>query len=354
MNVLKKTESRIDMGYNITHGFRWALYGRRRLFCLFPSLLIVLLSQNAFSQIAETEPNDNWGDPGIITIINDTAVGNFGVERDTDLWYIPAASKGLLEVHYDSAPLAHSIYLYSGTGDYGTSVAWVATGVHGGADISEMLSSSLYYSLSVGTGTALGAYSFTVTFTELPVELVSFDALVDGNDVMLFWETASEKSNIGFEVQSRGPTLNAFLPVTFIEGQGDSRQSAHYSCRIKALDSGSHQFRLKQIDADGTFTYSPTLDVEINLPGTHRLTNAYPNPFNSQATFSLTVAQEQQVHVELFDALGRKVRTLYNGTLTPNISKPIRIDAAHLPTGLYSYLVTGEYFRESKRLVLSK
>jgi hypothetical protein len=87
---------------------------------------------------------------------------------------------------------------------------------------------------------------------------------------------------------------------------------------------------------------------------THFLSDAYPNPFNPQAQFSLVVPREQSVRVEVFDAFGRSVSVLHDGTVAADTPSRFVISVDDLPSGTYLYRVTGETFSESKTVVLAK
>lgn len=187
----------------------------------------------------------------------------------------------------------------------------------------------------------------------LPVELTTFDALAAGHDVLLNWETASEVNNAGFEVEHRyfdGP----FEHINFVEGYGTTNQPKTYTFRAEQLEAGRHYFRLKQVDYDGTFEYSPEIEVSVELPGTFELSNVYPNPFNPQAQFSLIVARAQQARVEVYDAQGRRVALLHNGTVEANELYRFTFDAHTLPSGLYLVRVLGETFMDTRSAVLMK
>ncbi len=186
----------------------------------------------------------------------------------------------------------------------------------------------------------------------VPVELVSFDAVVDGQDVTLNWATSSETNNAGFEVQvQNGATWNA---LGFVEGNGTTTEAQTYSFGIDNMGVGTHVFRLKQIDYDGAFNYHGDVEVSIETPGTHVLTSAYPNPFNPQAQFTLAVAQEQVVAVELYNTLGQRVAVLFNGTVEANQAQQLTIDGAGLASGMYVVRVNGERFADAFTVTLLK
>ncbi|MEM6338075.1 MAG: hypothetical protein AAF752_15995, partial [Bacteroidota bacterium] len=157
--------------------------------------------------------------------------------------------------------------------------------------------------------------------TPLPVELVSFEAIAGPDAIELSWSTATETNNAGFTVEraldvaGEPVARSEWREVAFVRGAGTTTEPRHYRHTVAHLAPGRHQFRLRQVDFDGAFDYSPIVEAMISVPGTHALSEAYPNPFNPQARFELTVATEQAVTVTLHDALGRTVRTLYTGVV---------------------------------------
>jgi subtilisin-like proprotein convertase family protein len=127
----------------------------------------------------------------------------------------------------------------------------------------------------------------------VPVELTRFDATTSGRAVNLVWETASETNNAGFEVQlQQGET---WTTLGFVEGHGTTTEANTYAYTAENLLPGSHSFRLRQVDFDGQSEIHGPVEAEVETPGTHLLTSAYPNPFNPQSQFALSVAQAQHV-----------------------------------------------------------
>ena len=190
--------------------------------------------------------------------------------------------------------------------------------------------------------------------TPLPVELSSFTALEDGGDVLLQWETASELNNAGFFVEHRTPNQPDFDEVDYVEGQGTTDVSQSYTYRLPVSTPGMHQFRLKQVDFDGTFEYSPVAHLTVEVGGKYQLTSAYPNPFNPQSTFSLVVQKNQHVRVVLHDILGRQVAILHDALLAGQMTHTFVIDGTGLPSGTYVYSVQGESFNASSTVLLVK
>jgi len=196
--------------------------------------------------------------------------------------------------------------------------------------------------------------SFVTVFgpSALPVELTSFTARADGRDVHLAWETSSETNNAGFEVQIKSD--EPWTPTGFVEGHGTTTQAQSYTFEVVNLNVGTHTFRLKQIDFDGTFEYSPEVEATVELVGTHQLSAAYPNPFNPQSQFRLAVARDQHVTATLYNALGRRVAVLFNGQIEAQTTQVVAIDREALPSGSYFVRVSGETFVDALQITLAK
>ena len=194
----------------------------------------------------------------------------------------------------------------------------------------------------------------------LPVELTAFTAVADGATVLLRWETASEVNNAGFEIQHRRavePLPATFLPwetLAFVEGSGTTAVPQSYRYRVEDLLPGRHRLRLKQLDFDGAFEYSPEVELAIALPEACLFTAAYPNPFNPQTQLSLMVKRAQHVTVSVYDLLGRQVAVLFAGEMASEQARALVFEADGLPSGTYVIQAVGETFTDSQQVVLAK
>lgn len=113
----------------------------------------------------------------------------------------------------------------------------------------------------------------------LPVELMSFTADFVNNAVQLNWQTATETNNYGFEIERRSDKQE-WKNIGFVEGHGNSISPKAYSFTdISTSGLSKFQYRLKQIDTDGSFKYSDIVEVEIVL-NQYQLSQNYPNPFS--------------------------------------------------------------------------
>ena len=88
--------------------------------------------------------------------------------------------------------------------------------------------------------------------------------------------------------------------------------------------------------------------------GAYQLTATYPNPFNPETTFSLSVVRTQHVEVAVYNLLGQRVASLHEGVLEAGRTKELRFNADQLPSGLYVVRVQGEDFAASQTVTLMK
>lgn len=193
---------------------------------------------------------------------------------------------------------------------------------------------------------------FSIQANELPVELVSFEAMVDESDVQLSWSTASETNNAGFEVQQA--TDAGFVAIGFVSGAGTSVVGHDYQFAAGELSPGGYRFRLKQIDFDGAFEYSRETEIVVAQIETYALSKVYPNPFNPQTQFTLSLAVPQHVQLEVYDMMGRRVALLHRGILAANQAHQFTFEGHNLSGGQYIIRAIGETFEASQPALLLK
>lgn len=170
----------------------------------------------------------------------------------------------------------------------------------------------------------------------LPVELTTFTVAADRSSGVLRWETVSETENAGFEVQHRLLGHDQWTRRGFVEGAGTTTEVQSYRFETDALRAGTHLFRLKQVDLDGSAHYSAPRSVDIRPETALRVSGPNPLPAGRPITVTVQAEGTQRMDVVLFDALGRRVRTMISRT--GPVREPIR---ARMPT---TSLASGIYF----------
>jgi hypothetical protein len=144
----------------------------------------------------------------------------------------------------------------------------------------------------------------------LPVELTKFSSINNVNSLTLFWSTNTEFNNHYFSIEKSVKDFT-FYEMGRIMGNGTSLTSNHYSFTDHSPQPGTNYYRLKQVDFNGTYTYSKVISVEFRP---ERKISIYPNPLQgTELTLQLNVADfdTDEVTLELFDQVGRLVRRLF-------------------------------------------
>ena len=184
--------------------------------------------------------------------------------------------------------------------------------------------------------------------TPLPVELVSFAAAKKNAEVLLTWETASEKNNTGFEVQAStdGKNYEALAFVASQNGNATSAQRYAYTHKTGNRE-GLMYYRLKQVDMDGTFEYYNAKVVDLGRFAT--TVNAFPNPFQNQFELNLTATAAETAQITVTDMAGKTVyqtaQKLQKGTNT------LKVTLENQPAGLYLLKATTGNQTYTNRLV---
>lgn len=193
----------------------------------------------------------------------------------------------------------------------------------------------------------------------LPVELISIGVNAKGNTIELGWKTASEVNNYGFEVErksmsSEQQTMNTWGKIAFVEGHGTTNAPQNYSFTDAAARIGKYSYRLKQIDRDGTFIYSRSVEAQIGVaPSSFVLSQNYPNPFNPSTTIEYSLAASGRVSLRVYDVLGREVKTLVNERQESG-TYSVRLDGSTLPSGIYYYSLNAGAPIATKKMLLLK
>ena len=185
----------------------------------------------------------------------------------------------------------------------------------------------------------------------VPVELISFSAKLNADEIILEWQTATETNNSGFEIERA--KYDEWERIGFVPGYGTTTEPITYSFVDDNIGSGVIRYRLKQIDYDGTFKYSNTVEVEIISPLYYQLYQNYPNPFNPTTIISYQIPVSSNVTIKIYDILGNEVSILVNEYKTAGTYN-VEFDAIDLPTGIYLYKLNAGDFAEMRKMILMK
>ncbi len=187
----------------------------------------------------------------------------------------------------------------------------------------------------------------------LPIELSYFKASSDDAAIQLSWETQSEKSNLGFEIQ-RSLNGQDFENIAWVAGAGDSFSKLQYQYEDRALRSNiSYYYRLKNVNYDGSFELSPIRVAKLVNGRKDAVSPFFPNPVMDQVTKLQFVAEEDQtVQITLYNAIGRQVK-FQEAQLTVG-GNLIELVTSDLTSGNYFAMIQMGDDLYQQKLIISK
>jgi photosystem II stability/assembly factor-like uncharacterized protein len=173
----------------------------------------------------------------------------------------------------------------------------------------------------------------------VPVELTSFTAAINNNNVVLKWSTSTETNNMGFEIE-RKLKNQEWIKAGFVEGNGTTTELQNY----QFIDDysllpyeGRVLYRLKQIDFDGSFEYSDQLAVDLTfIPDEIYLSQNYPNPFNPSTTIKYSLPSESSVRIVIYNSIGQAIEELVSDVQEAG-NYEVVWNAENYSSGIYFY-----------------
>jgi len=146
--------------------------------------------------------------------------------------------------------------------------------------------------------------------TSFPVSWLSFEAELEDFDAVLAWETGSEINNSHFEIERALPGED-FMKIGQIEGVGNSVEVNPYAFtdrHVLQYESDILLYRSKQVDIDGKFDYSQTVELTL-VKGELLQAKAFPNVFDEEVQIEYQSATLKPTLVRVINELGQEVYT---------------------------------------------
>lgn len=184
----------------------------------------------------------------------------------------------------------------------------------------------------------------------LPVRFLSFTGQKQSEEVILNWQTASEKDNDHFVVERSTDGAN-FEAVGRVAGSGSSVsvKSYSYSDGIKGINKPALYYRLQQVDQDNQSSYSAVVKVDLTAVA-QSVINTWPNPFTGSLHVDYSAAHAGTITVRLYDRVGGLVRqqrqAVTEGQNTVTIDHLEKISS-----GLYILEIEGEGEKQQHKII---
>ncbi|MFT3680514.1 MAG: T9SS type A sorting domain-containing protein [Ferruginibacter sp.] len=197
------------------------------------------------------------------------------------------------------------------------------------------------------------SFSFPVNITAgdncivVPVNWLSFSAVLQNGKIMLNWSVASEVNNKEFVIERSTDGIH-WLEIFAVASKGNGSLQNNYSAADPVPVTGINFYRIKQVDIDGRFTYSVTSGVRFAKSNASFI--IYPNPLHTMVNYELQGAGNAvKVDLELSAVDGKLLKQFH--VRGPRGSFSVQ----DFPAGIYVLTVRSNTgMVENKKLVIQK
>jgi hypothetical protein len=185
-----------------------------------------------------------------------------------------------------------------------------------------------------GDNTANNSSSSGITTSAVPVTLTDFNAALVNCQPLLKWVTETETNSDRFEMERSYPGNATWTLIGTIAAAGNTTRKTEYNFADRTVNNASEKvlYRLKMIDKDGKYKYSPVLPVSINC-NTSKIT-VFPNPVQDGRLYISLTSAKGQTEAVLLNLSGQIIlkNAVTNGTN--------KIDVSAIANGVYILNVT--------------
>ncbi len=181
--------------------------------------------------------------------------------------------------------------------------------------------------------------------------ILSLTGIQREQGALVQWSISASAQTEQIELEHKPPEAPAWMSVETFEGRsGPGIQN--YEFPFENLRPGTHQFRIRHHSTDGSVQTSSARSVRVLPTEPFIADGPSPHPVQSQALFTLTLRESQQLRVVLYDAMGRRVRVLHDGTVVAGVTQRFRIQARQQASGTYFLRVQGESVQLLRKVVV--
>jgi hypothetical protein len=173
----------------------------------------------------------------------------------------------------------------------------------------------------------------------VPLKLLAFDARLQNNDALLRWTTEQEINTSHFVLERSSDGRN-YTPIGNINSAGTTGGSRQYSYTDQDISGSGYAvlfYRLKMVDIDQRFTYSPV--SVINISKEAAVVWLYPNPVGTRAALQVAASVKETISFRIINAAGQPVQS--GGYNLQKGNNRFELETAKLPAGQYFLVLEG-------------
>ena len=171
------------------------------------------------------------------------------------------------------------------------------------------------------------------TLGALPVELIGFNAAKRNKEVALDWSTASEQDNDFFAIE-RSNNGNDYYEIGQVEGKGTTLLTSRYIFMDKTPTSGDNYYRLRQVDFNAEFAYSPVRVVRMEQGTSYQV---FPTLVSNTLTVRASDISEEDLQLSIISTANGQLISIQT-MIAGNTQSEINTES--LPQGSYMLQLT--------------
>jgi Secretion system C-terminal sorting domain len=211
------------------------------------------------------------------------------------------------------------------------------------------LSQMIFSALPVAGATVYVDNVYFTSVNILPVSLVNFAAKANKNVTNLSWTTFTEANNKGFEVEKSTDGIN-FAVIGFVKGKGNSTLKNDYATLDNTPGVGTNFYRLKQIDVDGRFAFSPIVSVRFTKSELAGF-SFFPNPAQDVLKINVGIVENEIASIKLINVLGQTI--VSQSVRKATSSSVINVDISKVASGTYFLEITDGAKKTIEKVVIN-
>ena len=171
----------------------------------------------------------------------------------------------------------------------------------------------------------------------LGLQLLDFTVKYEEEDNLAFllWSTNNEVNTDVFDIERSHEAAEEFTKIGQVNAAGNSSVQMDYDFTDEGLESGTYYYRLKMIDLDGTYTYSPVRSVQVKEKFIKsEISSIFPNPTTGRVNIEIQKSSKDDIVTGgIYDVLGEELIVISHEDNVRN-SKLV-VDLSNLAEGDY-------------------
>ncbi len=172
----------------------------------------------------------------------------------------------------------------------------------------------------------------------------------DSDPVQFRWTMLRQLDIVRYDLERRLSDETFALVASVPAGVGGQQD---FELATSDLPAGRSEVRLVAVSESGGRRTLVEDDVFV-VPGTHVVSDPYPNPAAESVNLSLVVSEIQRVAVEVFDAVGRRTAFSHDDWVGPGEELRLDLNVVDWPAGRYWVRFQGTTFSETRMIVVGQ